>query len=792
VAVLNRLDLRGESGDLRRILPRPEVDGAGPVAAVREIIDAVRAGGDAALRELTLRFDGCDLPSARVDAATIAAALGSIDDDLRNALIAAHDNVRRYHQTQRDNPRHFRSNGLTIDGWMAPVERAGLYVPGGRAIYPSTVLMTAVPARVAGVSEIVLCVPPASDGSVPIATLAAAAIAGVDEVYAIGGAQAIAAMAYGTETIAAVDVIVGPGNVYVALAKREVAGVVGVPSAFAGPSEVVVIADETTDPDLAAIDVVVQAEHGPHGLAWLITTSDAVADAIDAAIGRAVAVAPRRADIEATLREGGYVVVVESLARAVDVANAVAPEHLQLMCTDPASLLPLVRHAGAIFCGPWSPAAMGDYAAGPSHVLPTNSTARFSSVLSLRDFQKEMHAITFDRSSFDALAPHVIALADAEGLDAHAQSIRRRLDSGSYAPSASPRPEVRPDIALMEGYHSPQIAVDVRLNTNESPEPPPAEFTAFLADEITRVEWHRYPDRAARELRGALAKHYGVATEQVFAANGSNEVLLNLLLAYGGPGRRAAVFEPTYALHSHIARLAGTEVVEGERDHDFALDPDEVRRVVDTYRPEIVFLCSPNNPTAMVDPPEVVQTVLDLVAPYGGMVIVDEAYGQFAPSSAVSMVDDDVPLVVTRTFSKTWSMAAARLGYLIGPTWVVDQLEKVALPYHLDVVKQIAGTLALRFDAQMQARVASLVEERGRLEAALRDLPLEVWPSGANFILFRPTAKDGAAVWNALLEHSVLVRNCSSWPRLDGCLRVTIGNRQEDDRFLAALKEILR
>ena len=789
--MLHRLDLRGVSGDLRRILPRPVVDGDGPVTAVREIIDAVRANGDAALRELTLRFDGCDLPSARVEPAAIAAALGTIDDGLRNALVAAHDNIRRYHETQRDEPRHFRNNGLTIDGWMTAVDRAGCYVPGGRAIYPSTVLMTAVPARVAGVAEIVLCVPPAADGSVPTATLAAAAIAGVDEVYAVGGAQAIAAMAYGTDTIAPVDVIVGPGNVYVALAKREVAGVVGVPSAFAGPSEVVVIADESTDPDLAAIDVVVQAEHGPHGLAWLITTSDAAADAIDGAITRAVAAAPRRADIEATLRDGGYLVVVESLERAIEVANAIAPEHLQLMCADPAALLPLVRHAGAIFCGPWSPAAMGDYAAGPSHVLPTNSTARFSSVLSLRDFQKEMHAVTFDQSSFSALAPHVIALADAEGLDAHAQSIRLRVAGSGGTPTAPPRPEVRPDIALMEGYHSPQMSVDVRLNTNESPEPPPAEFTALLADEITRVEWHRYPDRAARELRGALAKHYGVGVEQVFAANGSNEVLLNLLLAYGGPGRRAAVFEPTYALHSHIARLAGTAVVEGERGHDFALDLDEVRRVVGTYRPEIVFLCSPNNPTAMVDPPEVVQTVLDLVAPYGGLVIVDEAYGQFAPSSAVSMVADDVPLVVTRTFSKTWSMAAARLGYLIGPAWVVDELDKVALPYHLDVVKQIAGTLALRFDAPMQARVATLVEERGRLETALRDLPVEVWPSGANFILFRPTGKDGAKVWNALLEHSVLVRDCSSWPRLDGCLRVTIGNRQEDDRFLAALKEIL-
>jgi histidinol-phosphate aminotransferase len=795
VAVLQRLDLRGVAGDLRRVLPRPEVDGEGPVAAVREIIAAVRAGGDAALRELTRRFDGCDLGSARVAPEAVRAALGAIDDRLRNALVVAHDHVRRYHETQRDEPRRYRRGGLAIDGWMAPVDRAGLYVPGGRAIYPSTVLMTAVPARVAGVAEVALCVPPAADGSVPAATLAAAAIAGVDEVYAVGGAQAIAAMAYGTATIAPVDVIVGPGNVYVALAKREVAGVVGVPSAFAGPSEVVVIADESTDPDLAAIDVIVQAEHGPHGLAWLITSSPSAADAIDAAISRAVADAPRRAEIEATLRDGGYLVVVESLTRAVEVANAVAPEHLQLLCADPASLVPLVRHAGAIFCGPWSPASMGDYAAGPSHVLPTNSTARFASVLSVRDFQKELHAVTLDESSFTALAPHVIALAEAEGLDAHAQSIRRRLDAALPGGDAEPhgwrRPAVRPDIALMEGYHSPQIAVDVRLNTNESPEPPPAEFTALLADEITRVEWHRYPDRGARELRSALAKHYGVAVEQVFAANGSNEVLLNILLAYGGPGRRAAVFEPTYALHSHIARLAGTEVVEGERGPDFALDLDEVRRVVAAHRPEIVFLCSPNNPTAMVDPPDVLRTVLDLVAPYGGLVVVDEAYGQFAPWSAVQMVGDDVPLVVTRTFSKTWSMAAARLGYLVGPTWVVDELDKVALPYHLDVVKQIAGALALRFDAQMHTRVAALVEERGRLEAALRDLPVEVWPSGANFILFRPTTRDGGAVWQALLDRSVLVRNCSSWPRLEGCLRVTIGTRDEDDRFLEALKEIL-
>jgi histidinol-phosphate aminotransferase len=359
-------------------------------------------------------------------------------------------------------------------------------------------------------------------------------------------------------------------------------------------------------------------------------------------------------------------------------------------------------------------------------------------------------------------------------------------------PGTTKRPQVRPDVALMEGYHSPQVAVDVRLNTNESPVPPPAGFTQRLAEQLATVDWNRYPDRSARALRAALAARYAVEPQQVFAANGSNEVLLCALLAYGGAGRTVAVFEPTYALHAHIARIAGTSVVEGRRRHDLALDLDEVRRVIAKSQPEVVFLCSPNNPTGIVDPPEAVHDVLSLVAPYGGLVIVDEAYGQFAPSSAVSLVDEDTPLLVSRTFSKTWSMAAARLGYGIGPSWLVDELDKIALPYHLDAVKQLAGCLALEYGAEMDARVAALVEERGRLVAALHELPVTVWPSGANFVLFRADAWDGDDVWQQLVDRSVLVRNVAGFPGLDGCLRVTVGTPDEDDRFLSALKEILR
>jgi len=346
----------------------------------------------------------------------------------------------------------------------------------------------------------------------------------------------------------------------------------------------------------------------------------------------------------------------------------------------------------------------------------------------------------------------------------------------------------RDDLALMAGYHSAQVEVDVRLNTNEAPEPPPDGFAAALASEIAGIDWHRYPDRSYTALREAIAAHHGVDPGQVFAANGSNEVLQTLCLAYGGAGRTVATFEPTYALHSHIARITGTGVATGERAEDLTLDLAEVRRVLAASQPAITFLCSPNNPTGMVEDEATIREVLAL-AP--GLLVVDEAYGQFAPWSALELVADDVPLVVTRTYSKTWSMAAARLGYLVGPRSLVDQLDQVVLPYHLDSFKQAAGRLALEFEPEMRARVAALVEERGRLVARLAEMAVDVWPSGANFVLFRPRSRDGADVWRQLLDASVLVRDVSSWPRLEGCLRVTIGTPAEDDAFLAALEEAL-
>lgn len=348
---------------------------------------------------------------------------------------------------------------------------------------------------------------------------------------------------------------------------------------------------------------------------------------------------------------------------------------------------------------------------------------------------------------------------------------------------------VRDSLAALEGYHSPQVSVQVRLNTNESPTAPPAAWQDAFAAELSRVEWHRYPDRAATDLRAAIAEIHNVRPDQVFAANGSNEVLQTLLLTYAGPGRTVATFEPTYQLHAHIARLTGAEVAEGERRADFTLDLDEVERICAEHRPIVTFLCSPNNPTGLVEPAKNLRAVLKC-AP--GLVVVDEAYGQFAEWSAIDMIDEDVPLVVTRTFSKTWSMAGARLGYLIGPSWLVAELDKVILPYHLDAAKQIAGRLALRYVDDMEARVSSIIAERERIQSAFADLAVDFWPSGANFVLFRPRQRAGKDVWNALLGHSVLVRDCSGWPRLENCLRVTVGTADENDIFIRALREVLQ
>lgn len=423
--MLARIDLRGFSGDLAARLARSRADGDVPIDAVREIIRNVRERGDEAVREYTERFDGCSLGDFEVAPDEIASALEQLTAEERAALEYTRAEIRAYHEAQASPAIDLDRSGVRLREIVVPITRAGCYVPGGRAAYPSTVLMTAVPARIAGVEEIILCVPPDRECTVPNATLAAAALAEVDRVFRVGGAQAIAAMAYGTETIPRADLIVGPGNVYVVTAKREVVGDVGVES-LAGPSELVVVADGNASPELVAADLLAQTEHGPDSPGVVITWDEQLADGVDSAITRLIADSPRKTDIEASLASVGQSVIVDGPEQAMAVANTIAPEHLELMTSDPESLVPLVRNAGAVFCGPLASAVIGDYVAGVNHVLPTGGSARFSSALRLDDFCKHVHVVSMNEDALRRVSPHVQAFAEMEGLTEHGRSVALR------------------------------------------------------------------------------------------------------------------------------------------------------------------------------------------------------------------------------------------------------------------------------------------------------------------------------------------------------------------------------
>ena len=429
--MLRRIDIRGDSVDLASALPN-SVSSAAPAEvlnSVRSIIADVRERGDASLLEYTQRFDGVSLDSVEVSPDLVKAAWEATSPELRDALSFAADQIRGYHEAQVSDLENVEwgADGISVSEIVRPVARAGLYVPGGRGAYPSTVLMTAIPARVAGVDQIVLCVPPAADGSLPQSTLAAAALCEIDAIYSVGGAQAIAAMAYGTESIMAVDVIVGPGNQYVSVAKGEVSGDVGIDS-MAGPSELVVIADESTPPEFIALDLMAQAEHGPDGTAVVISWSEEVLEAVNSALSRLVVDAPRRKDIESNFANGGGSVLVRDWEHAVAVSNFIAPEHLELCVNNPEELLKSVTCAGAVFCGPWAPAVVGDYISGANHVLPTGRSARFASALRVDTFRKHIHVVRVERSGLERVAPYVAALTEAEGLFAHGEAVARRVE----------------------------------------------------------------------------------------------------------------------------------------------------------------------------------------------------------------------------------------------------------------------------------------------------------------------------------------------------------------------------
>jgi histidinol dehydrogenase len=397
-------------------------------ATVREILQSVKRQGDRAVLHYTAEFDQVTLESSglRVDGAELDAAYQQVSKELLDAIQLAHRQIEAFHRQRKPKSWvQFGEDEIVLGKRYTPVDCAGLYVPGGRACYPSTVLMNAVPAAVAGVPRVVMVTPPGPDKQINPAVLVAAQVAGIEEIYKVGGAQAIAALAYGTETIPKVDVITGPGNVYVTLAKKLVYGTVGIDS-LAGPSEVLVIADHLANPMYVAADLLAQAEHDPLAAAILITTSADLAEQVVREVGVQLVNHPRRLLTEKAIAHYGVVIVVDSLERAVDLSNEFAPEHLELEVADPWALLENIRHAGAIFLGSDTPEAVGDYLAGPNHTLPTSGSARFSSALGVETFMKHSSLIQYSGTALNKVASAIEVLAEAEGLPSHRDSVRLR------------------------------------------------------------------------------------------------------------------------------------------------------------------------------------------------------------------------------------------------------------------------------------------------------------------------------------------------------------------------------
>ena len=421
-------DLDRAQTELKRLSSRTTQTQQGEARErVEAILTAVRDRGDAAIADFTERFDGFRPEPMAVSPEALEQAWTSLPTNLRDALELAHRRITDFHQRQRPADLAVTGpHGEQLGRRWRPVERAGLYVPGGRAAYPSTVLMNAVPARVAGVKDVVICSPAGRDGAVNPVVLAAAHLAGVKTVFRLGGAQAVAAMAYGSESVPKVDVISGPGNLYVTLAKQAVYGQVAIDS-LAGPSEVLVIADHSAKLDQVAADLLAQAEHDPLAAAVLITTDPALADGINAAVAEQLADHPRQEICEAALRDWGLVVVCDDLESCARLSDSFAPEHLELLVERPEPLADRIQNAGAIFLGPWSPEAVGDYLAGPNHTLPTCGAARFSGALSVETFMRHTSLIGFNRAALEATGSAVQELATSEGLHSHAESVRRRL-----------------------------------------------------------------------------------------------------------------------------------------------------------------------------------------------------------------------------------------------------------------------------------------------------------------------------------------------------------------------------
>jgi histidinol dehydrogenase len=765
---------------------RAEVDDS-IESQVRELARSIRADGDAGVRAATERFDGIKLETLRVPDEVVRAALQQAPRNVVAALERSAANLERVHRAFLPPTVEIETEpGVIVGRRPEPLGAVGVYAPGGRAAYPSSVLMGVVPARVAGVGRIVVCSPPQPGGLPSDVVLAAAAVAGASDVFAIGGAQAIFALAFGTASVPRVSRIVGPGNAYVAEAKRQVAGHVGI-DAPAGPSEILIIGDASADPALLVRELLAQAEHDPEASCVALVTSEAVAQETIRLLG--LASSPRSAIVDAALRSRGAVLCIDSLDEAVAFAEAYAAEHVLCAVESPEALRDRIKHAGTIFYGQGGSVAFGDYMTGANHVLPTAGAGQAYSGLSTLDFVRFTTYQRISAAGARALAASTVVLAEAEGLFAHADAARVHLEDPVIEPAeGSLRAPVQPRNGLeaITLYTSNRRAAQVDLsdNTNQRGAPPSA---ARVLAEAEPASLARYPSHYADELKRAVALHFGVSPSQVVTGCGSDDVIDCALRAFANPGDRLVYPDPTFAMIPYFARTNGlTPVAVPLRGSAQAWDAD--LDVMLAQRPKILYLCSPNNPTGTMVSRQGLERAL---AEAPGLVILDEAYADYAGDSLVKRTQAAGRLLVIRTLSKAFGLAGQRVGIAIGAEALVREIEKVRGPYKVNVLGERVAIAALTNDAAWVAEgVREVIESRERFIPWLASVGLSPLPSSANFVLV-PVRK-AVEQAESLRSRGIAVRPFSALPGIGDAVRISVGPWPMMEPLLGSFAEVLR
>lgn len=736
--------------------------GVGVDADVGRIVNRVRQGGDAALRDLTLELDRVEVPRPRVPLSELGLNWGRVPGEQQAALRGAAERIAAVAMGQRFSEEESApARGLRVWREWRPLQRVGLYVPGGRAPYPSSVLMLAVPARVAGCREVALCSPPGPDGRVNSLVLAAAHVAGVTEVYAMGGAQAIAAFAYGTESVAPVEKIFGPGNRHVTSAKRLVSSHVAVDMP-AGPSEVVLISDGVAPPAWLAADLDAQSEHAPDAMGVLVSTDRGQAEAV----GRLV----RRPDQVA-------IFLAPSLSAAVEFVNGFGPEHLILACRNPEDLLADVRSAGSVFLGSGAPAAAGDYATGASHVLPTGGASRSFSALGLDAFGHTLQVQAITPAGLRGLAPIAVGLATAEGFVDHARSVSIRLRPGGGEPIPVPLPrlgvrdlnpyEWEPSSAAVARRAGIPEAEVIRFDTNTS------WWELVSRAEVAGLGLAEYPDSGYEELVGRLQDYVAVPGTAITVGAGADELLDLIARTFAGRNHPVVIPAPTYPMFKLVARAAGASVIEVPVD-------DQAELARQSAGARVTFLCNPNNPTGTAVSN---QFIADLAQATPGLVVVDEAYFEFYGTSSAELVPDHPNLVAVRTLSKAFGLAGARVGYAVASPEVGSALARLRPPASVATASAALACLALERADLMRTRVGELRATRADLANRLLGLGLPVRTTDTNFLLV------GSAPGRAqrLLQKGLVVRTYAPDSALGSWMRVTVRSVPENARLLEAL-----